>query len=222
MKKIRLIKISDIFDDWFPNTDVYGQDFLFARFQTYYSQAYSDLDLGIGSRITPKDLDFKLITDIYDKYASPVLVNWYNKYHEDSDRGRVSTLNRLIDMIYDRYYPNWYYLHESLYADYNPIHNYNMDEHEDINSKITNTNEGINNNFGFNTTSDTGVGNEYSNNEITTEGLAKDNYRDLKRSGNIGVTTTQKMVEQEIELRKHKYLDLIFADIIDLLTLDIY
>lgn len=45
----------------------------------------------------------------------------------------------------------------------------------------------------------------------------------LKRSGNIGVTTSQQMLESEYELRKKNYFsDVVFADLDKLLTLSIY
>lgn len=44
----------------------------------------------------------------------------------------------------------------------------------------------------------------------------------LTRKGNIGVTTTQQMIEQELELRKHNLIDIMFNDIDSLLTIDLY
>lgn len=44
----------------------------------------------------------------------------------------------------------------------------------------------------------------------------------LTRKGNIGVTTTQQMVMQEVELRKHNLIDIMFNDIDSLLTIDLY
>ena len=45
---------------------------------------------------------------------------------------------------------------------------------------------------------------------------------DTRISGNIGVTTTQQMIEQELLLREHNFYDRVFADIDKVLTLDIY
>lgn len=44
----------------------------------------------------------------------------------------------------------------------------------------------------------------------------------LTRKGNIGVTTTQQMIEQELELRKNNLIDIMFNDIDSLLTIDLY
>ena len=44
----------------------------------------------------------------------------------------------------------------------------------------------------------------------------------LHRHGNIGVTTSQRMLESEIVLRQKKFFDIVFSDIDRLLTLSIY
>lgn len=44
----------------------------------------------------------------------------------------------------------------------------------------------------------------------------------LTRSGNIGVTTSQQMIESEIELRKKHFFDFVFRDIDRVLTIPIY
>ena len=48
------------------------------------------------------------------------------------------------------------------------------------------------------------------------------NERTLTRSGNIGVTTSQQMLQSEIELRKWLYFNSVFNDIDTILTLSIY
>lgn len=57
-----------------------------------------------------------------------------------------------------------------------------------------------------------------------TEGQhSEDVVRELTRAGNIGVTTSQQMLESEVVLRnKYKFWDIVFADLDSLLTLPIY
>lgn len=55
-----------------------------------------------------------------------------------------------------------------------------------------------------------------------TDVLTVQNARELTRSGNIGVTTSQQMLLSEIELRKWNYFLSVFNDIDTLLTLSIY
>lgn len=50
----------------------------------------------------------------------------------------------------------------------------------------------------------------------------KDIERELTRSGNIGVTTSQQMLQSEIELRKWVFYQSVFDDIDSILTLKIY
>ena len=52
--------------------------------------------------------------------------------------------------------------------------------------------------------------------------LTVQNDRELTRSGNIGVTTSQMMLQSEIELRKWLYYQNVFNDIDNILTLSIY
>lgn len=49
-----------------------------------------------------------------------------------------------------------------------------------------------------------------------------DSTRELTRSGNIGVTTSQQMIESEIELWQWNYFKQVFEDIDSILCLDIY
>lgn len=51
---------------------------------------------------------------------------------------------------------------------------------------------------------------------------ADDFRRDLTRKGNIGVTTTQQMIEQELQLRAYKFFERMFDDIDSLISLGVY
>lgn len=55
-----------------------------------------------------------------------------------------------------------------------------------------------------------------------TENTTGDSTRTLNRHGNIGVTTTQQMIESEIELRKRNFFEIVFKDIDNYLTLAVY
>lgn len=55
-----------------------------------------------------------------------------------------------------------------------------------------------------------------------TDVFTVQNERTLTRSGNIGVTTSQQMLQSEIELRKWLYFNSVFNDIDTILTLSIY
>ena len=124
---------------------------------------------------------------------------------------------------------NWEMLFKSLFADYNPIENYSMyevgnddstrnDKTNIISSGTTSNNRSFN---GFNTLNPKLVEtNEGSNSSQTTGDntdwvteVKDEKDHDLTRSGNIGVTTSQQMIQSEIELRKQNFVDLITRDI---------
>lgn len=56
---------------------------------------------------------------------------------------------------------------------------------------------------------------------FSTSGSTSEN-RTLKRSGNIGVTTSQQMIESERALWNWYFYDIVFADVDKMLTLSIY
>ena len=58
-------------------------------------------------------------------------------------------------------------------------------------------------------------------NSISNTG-SSENERELTRSGNIGVTTSQQMIESERNLWMWKFYDIVFKDVDEMLTLQIY
>ena len=74
------------------------------------------------------------------------------------------------------------------------------------------------------TGSESHSGSATSTSTTETEGMLEDNKREeeLRRSGNIGVTTSQQMIQSEIELRKHNLEDIIFMNMDEVLFLDYY
>ena len=59
------------------------------------------------------------------------------------------------------------------------------------------------------------------NKEVTTESY--DVARELTRSGNIGVTTSQQMIQSEIELWQWNFIqDVVYKDLDDILTIEMY
>ena len=55
-----------------------------------------------------------------------------------------------------------------------------------------------------------------------TDNLKETITHELTRSGNIGVTTSQQMIESELELRKKQFYNIMIHDIINFLCLPIY
>ena len=149
-----------------------------------------------------------------DKYISKLCVY---SYDEDimlpADRSKD-----IADLIIQKFGFNWDRLYSALLIEYNPLENYDRVEHEEYNSKIKNTS--ASKRYGFNTAVDTPVGD--TDIESESSGTKDDNYRDSRIHGNIGVTTSQQMLESEFEIRKKNLLDIIFNDIDTMLCLKIY
>lgn len=55
-----------------------------------------------------------------------------------------------------------------------------------------------------------------------TDNLKETITHELTRSGNIGVTTSQQMIESELELRKKQFYNIMICDIVNFLCLPIY
>lgn len=70
-----------------------------------------------------------------------------------------------------------------------------------------------------NTTTQTG-NNKVDSSSSTTE--TNSGTRTLTRKGNIGVTTSQQMIESELELRKKQFFDIMIKDVDKIMTLGIY
>ena len=147
----------------------------------------------------------------------------------------------------------WTALWDVANAEYDPIENYRMEEHEETvptgtestTDAMTGTdttrtqgtaanNETANSVYGFNTTnpvpasvsnqkSDFSAGTTFghTNTETKTFTNRKDT-RDLTRSGNIGVTTSQQMLQSSIELARWNFWLQVFEDLDATFCLDCY
>lgn len=110
------------------------------------------------------------------------------------------TLQKLIEIWSKAHAPIWERLYNLAITDYNAIENYNRYESEtkggsgrrDGNGKVKNSVYGYNAN---DKTPHDETENEYEENYNKTDS------RNTHTSGNIGVTTTQEMIKQEMEIR---------------------
>ena len=55
-----------------------------------------------------------------------------------------------------------------------------------------------------------------------TDDLTEKSVHTFERSGNIGVTTSQQMIESELELRKKQFYSIVYSDIVKHLCLSVY
>ena len=125
----------------------------------------------------------------------------------------------LSDVILIKYGNNWDRLLKAFYASYDPIENYSMVEEENQKTDINVDTDEDRANFGFNTESVDGVPVAKNGIGQHTTGDFDKNHRKLTRSGNIGVTTSQQMIESEIELRRYNIINQIYNDIDNVICL---
>lgn len=184
-----------------------------------------------------------------EKLISPLVLSALK--HADAETATSTVLDRLARTVYTIYHDKWAKEYATLTAEYNPIENYDMVEQmsndnrnttKSGSSNITGTGETnttqsgtlTNNIYGFNssesspsdtTTNSSTIANssESSGTETTSETIADTHSYTLRRSGNIGVTTSQQMLQSERDLWQWSYFeDIIFPDIDKWLTLAIY
>lgn len=132
-------------------------------------------------------------------------------------------------IIYNRFGVKWKKLFDALNENYKPLENYSMKQVRtpDITKENTGSlsiessaKTGI---FGMNgtTAKDSGINSgKQDNTSGNTE--TETGTETIERSGNIGVTSSQQMLEQEFEVRKHDLCNLIYNDIDSIMCLKIY
>lgn len=130
------------------------------------------------------------------------------------------TISDIANIIFNKFSDKWKRIYDAIKMEYNPINNYDMVENEKVNSKITSTVGTDNKTYGFG--SGTPVPTDEAASTSTTEGTKDDNYRELTRSGNIGVTTSAQLLEGELEVRKNIFIDIVMNDIDTIMCLKLY
>lgn len=166
------------------------------------------------------------------KESSP-LVEKMTDWPNDNQLSAVE-IGRLHQIILNKYAVSWAKLWDAIKAVYDPLENYNMTEKttpgvtttRKENTDINVVNNANGNVYGFNSAS--AVPASVSGGTSHTTGDKAKNYSEesksgfdqLERSGNIGVTTSQQMLEQEINIRKHQFFDIVFADVDRILTIN--
>ena len=186
------------------------------------------------------DFDY-LYSHSGDKLISPLVY----KLLEDDKTITETNLNKIVEIVKTRYLDKWNKLYQALVVTpYNPIENYSMVEVEtpnitksyhreqSVNLEVKDDGENNSSVYAFNSSSAQPSGKVELDNTRTTSGDVDDNYQDgndtetgtreKTRSGNIGVTTTQQMLEQEIEIKKHNFYDIVYEDVDNIIALDIY
>lgn len=247
---IQHLKLNDVFPDWLTGDGIF-----------YYLQS-QDL-------IPWKDADISDILDTAyhgehgDRLISPLVRKLLNTDNELTTENK----QKLASVIYNLFIDQWSHEYNLLLQEYDPISNYDMEEHEtpaEVTHTITPaettntitpaettvetqppkvttessvsgfnsddyvdsdkvTSSGDSNNKGVETLDvDTAGSNKLEVDSAGSDVFTVQDERVLTRKGNIGVTTTQQMMQSEIELWKWNFYRSVFKDIDSVLTLKIY
>lgn len=186
------------------------------------------------------DLDFESTSIDYLMNSGEKYISNLVQYYLDTKSTSIMALNSISLVITGRFKDKWDKISLALKTDYAPLENYSMEEKESTNTNVKTTSKGSSSSngtsgsdsgvYGYNsiesTPSSTSKSNANQENQQSSEdsvvGSEDDNYRKLTRHGNIGVTTSQQMLQSEIELRQYDFVKEIFKDIDSMLCLKCY
>lgn len=172
-----------------------------------------------------------------NKWVSPIIINML----EEDSYLTEENLTKLAKMLLDLYGQKWEKIGELLKEEYNPIENYRRTELYDINdtrgktgeNKVASISENKDNSdddvYAFNSSTATPSDKNYSesrgkSDETYTFG-EKETFTKggkMEAYGNIGVTTSQEMMKEEIRIREYLFLENVMEDIDKILTLSVY
>ena len=175
-----------------------------------------------------------------DKYLSPLA----NKIYEHSSNDTDEVADKIASIVYNRFGLKWKKIYDALLTEYNPLENYSMEEvrtpdlsfeetQSEKNKSTTERETSANNSYkGFNANEPVLINKTDGSENVVTSGSEEDNEivktsehtgtEELTRAGNIGVTTSQQMLESEFKVRQYDFYKMIYNDIDSVLCLSIY
>ena len=178
---------------------------------------YTELYNYLNDKVYESNLEYYLNWS-GQKYISPLCRKLFDLYDNDI----YSVDIKIAKVIVNKNVDNWLNIYNAYFVEYNPIYNYNMEEEENVRTDISTERNQALNTYGFNTQSQDGVPTDKNSQSDHVTGDFDKNRRKLTRKGNIGVTTTQKMVTEELKLRNYNFINMIYKDIDKTLCLSIY
>ena len=174
-----------------------------------------------------------------DKFISPFVEKLFN-----SGKTPVEISEYVANICINRFGVKWAKIYDALLTEYNPLENYSMEEirtpdlsfEETQNEKTDVTTErethATNSYKGFNADDPVVVNKTDGDEDVTTSGAKLDNEvtketthtgtETLTRAGNIGVTTSQQMLESEFKVRQYDFYKMVYNDIDSILCLSVY
>ena len=213
---------------------------LFPSIQTIFDKVSTDLK--IFTIFTSAEMFYYFA----DKFGERDFYKYYDTENNTSNTNMVKQASDYIALYGKSHKYEYDKLVDTLSLEYNPIENYSMTEKgtDTRTPNITQTNKGVNTNtVGIDTsittgkttfdksnsfindtkTTNTGTNTDTQdiNTTVTTAGNEK-TVHEFTRSGNIGVTTSQQMIESERQLAMFSVVDLFVKAIADIILIGVY
>lgn len=213
---------------------------LFPSIQTIFDKVSTDLKL--FTIFTSAEMFYYFA----DKFGERDFYKYYDTENATSNANMVKQASDYIALYGKSHKYEYDKLVDTLSLEYNPIENYSMTEKgtDTRTPNITQTNKGVNTNtVGVDTsittgkttfdksnsfindtkTTNTGTNTDTQdiNTTVTTAGNEK-TVHEFTRSGNIGVTTSQQMIESERQLAMFSVVDLFVKAIADIILIGVY
>ena len=186
--------------------------------------------------VKPGNVDTYFMLMHGEKLASRVLESF-----ADPDDGSVKgdKLKALASMIHNKYIQNWEHEYKTLTVEYNPIEN--TDYIESYTGSASGTAGGTTTDAGKVTTTNTtsglgstsyaadnksetefGTGNDARKTTVSSSSSGTDSH-EIRKHGNIGVTTNAQMIQGDIDVWKlNNFYDILCKDICDVIALSIF
>ena len=212
---------------------------------TIFKVLIDDVNFPLVHDFINNDNYAKLSQDYYlgfsnDKYISPLFEKIYNQVNN-----HVTAANNLIArIIYTRFGEKWKRIYDALMTQYSPLENYNMEEersndkeYSDTGTTKTDVNvsretSATSSYRGFNSSDYAPISKTDGEEDTTTSGSEENNVAQkdgsssedetTSRHGNIGVTTSQQMLESEFKVRQYDFYKQMYNDIDSILCLSVY
>lgn len=218
-------------------SEVYTEDIIFEDSEKtimhsiarYIDQEQLDINVALSDILIENvdSIEYDYLLNRQDRILSPLFERFLENNPTEEDHLIKVTL-KLAKIIITKNLKNWNKLAEAVFSDYNPIDNYNMVENKKTDYKehtVTDSSEKTTQRYkGFNSNDMQDVSESESEGDIDTTktdtGTSANN--ELTRRGNIGVTTTQQMIQSSYELAKKNVLDIIYSNIDNVLFIDYY
>ena len=213
---------------------------LFPSIQTIFNKVSTDLKL--FTIFTSSEM----FSYFVNKFGERDFYKYYDNENDGSNTNMVKQASDYIALYGKSHKYEYDKLVDTLSLEYNPIENYSMTEKgtDTRTPNITQTNKGVNTNtVGVDTSITTGKttfdkSNSFINDTKTTNTGTNTDTQDINttvttagnekivheftRSGNIGVTTSQQMIESERQLAMFSVVDLFAKAIADIILIGVY